>query len=135
MNVGGSLSVLGNMVSGLIVFNNPHYVPKGWHTTLIMWAFIFVPTVANLFLRRVLNTFETIGGVCHVLFFAAVIITLVTLAERSTAGFVFNTLTNDLSGWTNPGVAWSIGLLTVTFPITSFDGVLHMSMSFLTEGG
>jgi hypothetical protein len=74
-----------------------------------------------------LNTLEMIGGICHALFFIVSIITLVVLAERSPADFVFNTLWHDLSGWDNPGVAFSIGLLTVTFPITSFDGVLHMS--------
>jgi len=74
-----------------------------------------------------LNTLEMIGGICHVLFFIVSIITLVVLAERSTSSFVFNNLWHDVSGWENPGVAFSLGLLTVTFPITSFDGVLHMS--------
>jgi amino acid transporter len=68
-----------------------------------------------------------VGGICHVLFFIISIITLVCLAKRSTADFVFNTVTHDISGWTNPTVAFNIGLLTVVFPITSFDGVLHMS--------
>jgi hypothetical protein len=34
---------------------------------------------------------------------------------------VFNTLTHDISGWTNPGVAFGLGLLTMTFPITGID--------------
>jgi amino acid transporter len=127
VNVGGSLSVLGNMTTGLIAFNKPNYEAKGWHITLIMWAFILVPTLCNLFLRRVLNTFETIGGVCHVIFFIAVIVTVVCLGERSTSDFVFKTLTHGFSGWTNPGIAFNLGLITMTFPITSFDGVLHMS--------
>lgn len=93
-----------------------------------MWAFIIGPVICNLFLRRVLNTLETIGGICHVLFFVISIAVLATLAERSTTDFVFNTLTRDVSGWSNPGIAWSLGLLTTVFPITSFDGVLHMSM-------
>jgi len=36
-------------------------------------------------------------------------------------------LTHDVSGWSDPAVAWGIGLLTVTFPLSGFDGVLHMS--------
>ncbi|KAF2185564.1 amino acid transporter [Zopfia rhizophila CBS 207.26] len=126
VNVGGSLSVLSNMVQGLVIFHNETYEPKRWHATMFMWAFIVAPVLCNLFLRRVLNTLETIGGICHVLFFIVVIATLSTLADRSTPEFVFQTLTTDVSGWSNPGVAWSLGLLTTVFPITSFDGVLHM---------
>jgi amino acid transporter len=127
VNVGGSLSVLSNMVQGLVSFHNLDYEPKGWHATMLMYAFIVVPVICNLALRRVLNTLETIGGICHVLFFIATITVLSTLAERSTTDFVFKTLTNDVSGWRNPGVAWCLGLLTTVFPTTGFDGVLHMS--------
>jgi amino acid transporter len=126
VNVGGSLSVLANMVQGLIIFNNENYEPQRWHATMFMWAFIVVPVLCNLFLRRILNTLETVGGIFHVLFFIAAIATLTTLSERSSTEFVFKTLTTDMSGWTNPGIAWSLGLLTTVFPITSFDGVLHM---------
>lgn len=127
VNVGASLSVLGNTTVGLISFNNPDYVPKGWHTTLVMWAFIVIPIVANLFLRRTLNALETLGGLTHVLFYFVVIIVLVTLGRRSTTGFVFNNLTHASPGWTNPAIAFNLGILCATFPITSFDGVIHMS--------
>lgn len=50
--------------------------------------------------------------------FTASIVTLVVLAEHSSIGYVFRTLTTDVSGWTNPPVAWGIGLLTVTYPLT-----------------
>lgn len=115
------------MVQGLILFHKPSYEPKQWHGTLFMYAFIVVPVLCNFALRRTLNTLETIGGICHVLFFITVIAVLAVTAERSTTDFVFKTLTHDVSGWTNPGVAWCLGLLTTVFPITSFDGVLHMS--------
>jgi amino acid transporter len=122
-----SPAYLASVVQGLVIFNYDSYAPQRWHTTLIMWGFIVLPVVWNLWFRRLLNTLEMIGGICHVVFFIVSVITLAILARRSTPDFVFNTLTNDLSGWTNPTVAWSIGLLTVAFPITGFDGVLHMS--------
>ncbi|PVH99996.1 amino acid transporter [Periconia macrospinosa] len=125
-NVGASLSILANTVQGFIIFHNPNYEPKGWHSTLLMYAFIVVPVLANLVLRRTLNTLETIGGIFHVLFFITVITVLSVTAKRSTTAFVFQTLTHNVSGWNNPGVAWCLGLLTTVFPITSFDGVLHM---------
>jgi hypothetical protein len=122
-----SPAYLSNIVTGLVIFNYPDYVPQRWHGTLIMWGFVVFPVMWNFWFRRMLNTLEMIGGICHVIFFIVSIITLVALAERSPASFVFNNLWHDLSGWNNPGVAFSIGLITVTFPITSFDGVLHMS--------
>jgi hypothetical protein len=113
-----SPAYLANVVQGLVIFNYPTYEPQRWHATMIMWAFIFVPVIWNLWFRRLLNTLEMIGGICHVVFFITAVVTLAVLSRRSSTEFVFNTLTHDLSGWTNPTVAWSIGLLTVAFPIT-----------------
>jgi hypothetical protein len=113
-----SPAYLANIVQGMIIFNYDSYEPQRWHGTLLMWAFILVPVIWNLWFRRLLNTLEMIGGICHVIFFIVSVITLAVLARRSSADYVFKTLTHDLSGWTNPCVAWSIGLLTVAFPIT-----------------
>jgi choline transport protein len=133
------------VVIGLITFNNPDYVAARWHVTLIMWAITIFPFLGNFWLRKLLNPLEAVGAICHVVFFIVSIITLVVLAQRSSVDFVFNTLTHDISGWTNPAVAWGLGLLTVTYPLTGkpivhlhhwniqlttssgFDGVLHMS--------
>ena len=111
-------AILSNIVVGLAIFNYPDYVPERWHTTLIMWAFIIFPFIGNFWFRRLLNTLEMIGAICHVVFFIVSIITLVVLAQRSTASYVFGTLTHNVSGWSNAAVAWGIGLLTVTFPLT-----------------
>ena len=93
----------------------------------MMFAFAIIPAICNFWTRRILNKLEMIGGICHVAFFLISVITLGVMARRSTSEFVFKTLTNDISGWTNPCVAWSLGLLTVAFPTTGVDGMLHMS--------
>ncbi|KAF2467217.1 amino acid transporter [Lindgomyces ingoldianus] len=120
-------ALISNVVVGLAIFNNPEYTPQRWHVTLIMWAITIFPFLGNFWFRKLLNPLEAVGAICHVVFFIVSIITLVVLAQRSSVDFVFKTLTNDVSGWTNPAVAWGIGLLTVTYPLTGFDGVLHMS--------
>jgi len=120
-------ALLANIIIGLAVFNYDGYVPQRWHTTLIMWALILVPFIFNLFFRRLLNVFELIGGICHFLFFIVAIVVLSVLAERSTPQFVFQNLTQGLGGWENSGVTWGLGLLTVTFAVNGFDGVIHMS--------
>jgi hypothetical protein len=111
-------AILSNIIVGLVIFNYPDYVPERWHATLIMWAFTILPFIGNFWFRRLLNPLEAVGAVLHVLFFIVSIITLVVLAQRSTASFVFQTLTHGVSGWNNPAVAFGIGLLTVTFPLT-----------------
>ena len=78
-----------------------------------MWLFILAPLFINLWFKKVLNVIETAGGIIHVVFFIVSIITLAALARRSTNEFVFETLVDDISGWTNPGVAFGIGLLPV----------------------
>lgn len=113
-----------------------------------MWCATILPFVANLWFKKLFNPIQAVGAVCHIVFFFVSIITLLVLAERSTAAYVFGTLTHGSSGWTNPAIAWGIGLLTVTYPLTdksspstvaicfsnleltrlpSFDGVIHIS--------
>jgi amino acid transporter len=127
-NVAAAMSVLSNTASGLIIFNNPSYEPQRWHITLLLIGFTLAMTAANFGLRKILNPLENIGGVLHVILFVVIIAVLTSMSPRSSSKFVFNTLTTE-SGWNNPGVAWSIGLLTTAFPISSFDSVLHMSRS------
>ena len=87
-----------------------------------MWGTTILPFLANLWFRRLLNPIQVVAAFCHIAFFVVSIITLAVLAQRSTVDYVFRTLTNDVSGWTNPTVAWGIGLLTVTYPITGRSG-------------
>lgn len=122
-----AVQVYAYVIQGLIAFGTNTYEPKAWHMTLLMWACILGCLICNLFLRKILNVMETITGFCHILFFIISIIILLTLAERSSSEFVFQTLTRDVSGWSNPGVAWSIGLLVPVLPLTGSDGVIHMS--------
>ncbi|KAJ9667485.1 hypothetical protein H2201_002354 [Coniosporium apollinis] len=120
-------AALAQIVVGLSVFNSESYVPQRWHTTLLIWGFTVVPFLGSLYFRKMVDVLETFGSICHIVFFVVCIAVLAVLGERSTPGFVFNTLTHDVSGWTDPGVAWGIGLLTVTLPLVGFDSVIHMS--------
>jgi choline transport protein len=100
---------------------------------MIMWGLILVPFLFNLWFRQLLNAFELLGGIFHIIFFIASVITLAVLARRSTVDFVFKTLTTGASGWNNSGASFGIGLLTLTFAISGYDAVLHMSRVSLTN--
>lgn len=108
-------------------FWDPSYEMPRWHATLMMIGFTVLTLLLNLFLRRIFNVLETLGGVFHVLFFVAIIAIMATLGERSSPEFVFTELVSGVSGWTNPGVCFNIGLLTTLLPLTGADSVLHMS--------
>ena len=122
-----SPAYLAQGAQALIALNKASYTPRPWHTTLLTSAFVIPPVVANLWFKKLVNWMETIGAIGHGVFWVVTMITLGVAGLRSSNTFVWATLTDDLSGWTQPGIAFGIGLLPVAFPITAFDGVLHMS--------
>jgi amino acid transporter len=101
----------------LIVFNDETYVPKRWHGTLLAWAVLAIPVVCNVYARRALAPVEVIGGVTHILFLIIFVVTLAVMAPRSTASFVFTQTITGLSGWSNRGIQWNVGLLSAVFPL------------------
>lgn len=124
-----SPAYLAEGVQALMLLNDESYVPQAWHTTLLMCAFVLPPVAANLWFKEILNPMETVGALGHGAFWIASMILLGVTGARSSNAFVWKNITNDVSGWTSPGISFGIGLLPIAFPITSFDGVLHMSMS------
>lgn len=126
-------AIISEMIVALATFNYPSYVPKAWHTTLIMWGLILVPTIFNLWFRKLLNVFELLGGIFHIIFFLGSIITLAVMARRSTTDYVFNTLTTGQSGWSNPGVSWGLGLLTISFSVLGMKGHRESIASHLAD--
>lgn len=122
----GPPSILANMITSLAIFNNESYVPQRWHTSLIMIAVMLVPFTFNFWFRRLLDTFESAGGILHIGLFIVFIVVLIVFGPRSNADFVFRTLVWEESGWNNKGISWGLGLLSMTFSVTGADSVLHM---------
>ncbi|RAR14138.1 amino acid transporter [Stemphylium lycopersici] len=122
----GPPSILANMITSLVIFNNESYIPERWHTSLIMIAIMIVPLTFNLWFRKLLDTFESTGGILHICLFIVFVVVFVVFSPRSDPDFVFKTLTWEDSGWDNKGVSWGLGLLSMTFSVTGADSVLHM---------
>ncbi|KAH6656610.1 amino acid/polyamine transporter I [Truncatella angustata] len=123
----GPTSSLSLLITSLVTFNQETYVPERWHTSLIMIATMIIPLLCNLWFRKVLNILETFGGILHICLFVVFIAVLAAMGSKSDTDFVFRTLTHDVSGWSDPGVAWCLGLLSATFSLSGVDSVLHMS--------
>lgn len=77
---------------------------------------ILVSTIANI----------SVTGVLHIVGFIAVTATLLALAEKRDAHFVFAE-TSNATGWPNNGVAWLIGLLSTTYSMLGYDAATHLS--------
>ncbi|PYI01627.1 GABA permease [Aspergillus sclerotiicarbonarius CBS 121057] len=118
---------IGTEIEGMAVLAHPNYEAKRWQGTLLMWAVVLIPIVINIFARRVLSVIEVAAGVMHVVFLPVTIATFVILAPRNSNAFVWDTFVSGLSGWQNPGVVYSVGLLGVITPLSGVDGIIHMS--------
>jgi choline transport protein len=114
---GQPVFLLGTTIQGLIIFNDETYIPKRWHGTLLTWAVLAIPVACNIFARRALAPLELIGGVTHILFLILFIVVLAVMASKNPASFVFTQTLTGLSGWSNAGVQWNIGLLSAVFPL------------------
>lgn len=109
--------LLGTAIQGLIVLNNDTYVYERWHGTLLALAILAVPVTVNIVARKALPPLEVVGAITHIVFLVAWVVTLVVMAPRSSNEFVWGTNIFGLSGWSNNGVQWCVGLLSAVFPL------------------
>ena len=104
-------------ITGLLVLNYPNYVHQRWHDTLLMWAIVLVPLLSNIWGRRLLAPLEVLGGIFHIVMYPIMLIVIICLGTRNTSDFVWKTKVHDLSGWSNYGIAFSLGLISSVFPL------------------
>ncbi|KAJ5805360.1 hypothetical protein N7474_011247 [Penicillium riverlandense] len=119
--------LIATQIQGMVMLNNSSYVPQQWHGTLIMWAIVVFSTFVNIYGIKAMPALQMLGGIMHITFFIAIVIPMLLLARRSTSEFVFTELLTTEQGWQSPGVAWCLGMLTVTYCFIGFDGAIHMS--------
>lgn len=66
----------GTYIQGLIVLNNPSYVPKPWQAVLLTYAILFFALIANTLLARWLHAVEWFVFFIYVSGFVVVLITV-----------------------------------------------------------
>lgn len=116
----------GTQIQGLIILNNPTYIPERWHGTLLTFAVALFSVVFNTFLVKKLPLVEGIVLIIHIFGFFAVLITLWVLGPRGDAYTVFTTF-NNYGGWSSDGLSAMVGILAVMIPLLGADGAVHMS--------
>ncbi|KAJ4017450.1 hypothetical protein NW761_015003 [Fusarium oxysporum] len=92
-----SAFITGTHIQGLIVLNNPDYVPEPWHCTLLTIAIAAFSVLFNIHLARKLPLVEAI-----VLF-------------------------SDGGGWNGIGGSTLVGILAGVLPLLGADAAVHMS--------
>jgi choline transport protein len=54
------------MIQGLVIFNNPTYVPERWHSTLMMVAISGLAVLGCTLGKPLLPWWESLAGSLHV---------------------------------------------------------------------
>lgn len=117
--------IVGTVIQGLIVLNNPTYAFERWHGTLIVWAVAMFCVLFNTVGAKVLPTLQVIMCTLHFLGLFAVIIPLWICSDRATPSEALLTFTNG-GGWPTTGLSAMIGLLAPAGSLCGFDSVVHM---------
>jgi amino acid transporter len=110
----------GKQIQGLILLNNPSYVMKAWHGTMLIWAVLAICLVFNTFFSRQLPLVEGIIVILHILGFFAVIIPLWVLSDRTQSARDIFTIFQDNMTWGSIPFAVILGL---TGAVSTFVGV------------
>ena len=116
----------GTEIQGLIVLNQPDYVPQRWHGSLIAISLVLFSLLINTLLAQYLPIIEGIILLLHIIGFIAILVPLWVLAPRSSAHDVFTTF-NDGGGWRNTGLAVLVGILSPQVALIGPDAAVHMS--------
>ncbi|QPC74598.1 hypothetical protein HYE68_005350 [Fusarium pseudograminearum] len=121
-----SAFIAGTQIQGLIILNNPTYIPHPWHGTLLAIAVAAFTVVFNTLLARKLPLIESIVLVIHIFAFFGILVTLWVLSPRANAKDVF-TRFNDGGGWGSLGGSALVGILAGILPLLGGDAAVHMS--------
>ncbi|KAL8845907.1 MAG: hypothetical protein Q9221_008964 [Calogaya cf. arnoldii] len=125
----GLLSVsflVGTIIQGLIVLNNPTYTFERWHGTLLVWAVSSFSVIFNTYLAKRLPAIEGVVLTIHVMGLFAIIVPLWVLSPRATSKDALLVFTNA-GGWPSTGLSAMIGLLTPMGSLLGFDCCVHMA--------
>jgi len=109
-----SVNVAANITTTLIVMSYPQYVLQGWHTVLIMWSYMLVLSLLNMYAFWIIPWMELLASLLHVVLWIVFAAVLLTLAPRHPAEFVFLEKANG-SSWDSDFVSFNLGIILITW--------------------
>lgn len=114
----GVVNICANVTTTIVVANYPDYVPQGWHTILIMYAYLAVFAILNMYVFWLIPWIEFVAGLLHLIQWIILASVLLVLAPRHSNSFVFTEKAN-LSGWNSDFVSFNLGMQLVSLLITA----------------
>lgn len=103
-----------NITTALVSISYPDYVVQGWHTVLIMYAYLISMGAISMYLFWIIPWVEFVVGILHVVLWIVIVAVLLALAPQHTTEFVFFEKSN-LSGWSNDFVSFNLGIILITW--------------------
>ena len=121
-----SAFLCGSFVEGLIILNNPGYVPQRWHGTLLAMAFAVFVASFNIFCAKQLPSVEGAMLILHIAGFVAIVATLWALAPLTPSEAVWTEFL-DGGDWGSIGLSCLVGMITPVVSLLGVDSAAHLS--------
>ncbi|ERF74053.1 hypothetical protein EPUS_03868 [Endocarpon pusillum Z07020] len=115
-----------SMTQGLIIFNDPTYVPERWHTTLLMIALGGLAVMGCTVGKALLPLWESLAGSLHVILFFIITVAILITSDKADNRAVWATFVNA-GGWPSDGISFCLGFLTPAFALAGIDAIVHMA--------
>lgn len=106
--------LVGTVIQGILVVNDPTYNPTNWQGTLFVFAVVLLVYAMNVWASNAMPMINNIFLVLHVFGFLAIVVTLWALSPRNTAVVVFTQFTNG-GGWSSMGLALMVGQISAIY--------------------
>lgn len=119
---------IATLIQGMVALAHTTYVPKTYHTMLLMWATMVLAVGVNSTTGRLLAKFEGVVLIFHLVGFFLIIVPLVYFAPHSDPSLVFTTFMN-LGGWSSQTLSFLVGLPISAYCFISADCAVHVRFS------
>ncbi|KAF2734354.1 amino acid transporter [Polyplosphaeria fusca] len=118
--------LVSTIIQGMIVMTHSAYIPRPWHTVLLMWAISSLAVLINSGTGRMLARFEGFVLIIHLMGFFCILIPMVYFGSHNDPSDVFATFMN-FGGWSSQGLSFLVGLPTSAAILLGADSSIHMS--------
>ncbi|KAK3699702.1 hypothetical protein LTR37_016307 [Vermiconidia calcicola] len=122
----GITNIAANVTTTIVAASYPGYTVQSWQTILVMYAYLIVLGLLNMYGFFLIPWIEFLAGLLHVILWIVFAAVLLTLAPRHSSHFVWLEKAN-LSGWESDFVSFNLGLVLITWGFVGFDAVAHIS--------
>ncbi|KAA6408204.1 MAG: amino acid transporter [Lasallia pustulata] len=118
--------LVGTLIQGILVVNDPTYSPTNWQGTLFVFAIVVLIYFLNVWGANAMPMINNIFLIVHIFGFLAIVVTLWVLSPRNTGHVVFTQFVNG-GGWSSMGLALMVGQISAIYACICSDSAAHIS--------